>query len=453
MTTFTFSGARVDFDDNGDPETVKTIEAAITVPASSATFSYSVTGDDEGVDIIDMNENIIQPILDGINLDNPSINVLAEETLITQVNWKSGGSSVILIISLETGPDTDTEFYFVLNGKALPKVKSPANWAAVDADIASLGTPTGAFAPGQAIAWSSIPGASSTEEDEFWGTPGRDNYKGGKGDDYFISSNGRDTYDGGAGGYDQVTFANDPGGVIANLKTGKATDGWGKTDTLKSIEMLRGSAHDDKFTGNGKANFFRGLEGDDTINGGDGRDQVRYDRDERYGGSDGVTVKLNKGFAIDGFGDRDTLKNIENVRGSELRDEITGDKGRNDLEGEGGYDKLWGFGGKDTISGGRGRDTIDGGSGDDVLSGDQDADRFVFNDGFGNDVINDFQTKGRKEKIDLDGVSAIKHFRDLKNNHLSENGDGDAVISDNRGNTITLEDVSIADLSANDFIF
>lgn len=141
----------MDFDDNGDPDAVKTIEAAITVPSASSTFSYTVTGDDDGVDIIDMDDNVIQPILDGINIDNPDITVLAEETLITQINWKSGGSSVILIVSLETGADTDTEFYFVLDGKALPEVSSPADWAAVDADVKKLQTPTGSFAPAKTL--------------------------------------------------------------------------------------------------------------------------------------------------------------------------------------------------------------------------------------------------------------------------------------------------------------
>lgn len=453
MTTFTFSGARVDFDDNGDPENVSTIEAAITVPSASSTFTYSVTGKDDDVDIIDMDDDVIQPILGGVNLDNPSFDVLNEETLITQITWKSGGSSVILIASLETGPDTDTEFYLVLDGKALPEVSTPADWAAVDADIDSLSTPSGNYAPGSVIAWADIPGVTSTEEDDFWGTPGKDNYKGGIGDDYFSGSEGNDTLDGGSGTFDQVSYAFDPSGVVANLKSGKATDGWGDTDRLKNIEVLRGSAYNDKLTGNGKDNVFRGLEGKDTLNGGNGADQIRYDRDARYGGEDGVTVRLDKGYAIDGFGDRDTLKNIENVRGSEFGDAITGNGGKNRIEGEAGADTLLGKGGKDTIDGGDGRDTIEGGGGGDVLTGGSDADRFVFRDGFGNDTITDFQTRGKQEKIDLDDVSTIKNFRDLKNNHLDENGDGDVVISDNRGNSITLDDVAIADLSANDFIF
>lgn len=452
MTTFSFSGVRVDFVD-GDADAGKTIEADITVPSATSTFSYQITGRDDGIAIIDMDDEVLQPIFDGFHLDYPDFEVRSEETLITEVNWKSGGSSVILIISMVTGDDTDTEFYFVLDGKAFPAINSAEDWQAVDADIASLTDPDGDFAPGQDIAWADIPGTTSTEEDDFWGTPGKDKFKGGTGDDYFSSSEGNDTLDGGAGGYDQVSFANDPDAVVANLISGKATDGWGNTDRLKSIEMLRGSAYDDKFTGNGKANIFRGLAGDDTLNGGKGTDQIRYDRDARYGGEDGVTVRLDKGYAIDGFGDRDTLKSIENVRGSDAADKITGNSGKNRLEGEAGKDVLLGKGGKDTIYGGDGRDTLDGGGSDDYLTGGADADRFVFSGSFGDDVIADFQTAGRKEKIDLSDVTTIKNFRDLKNNHLSENDNGDAVISDKKGNSITLEDVAIADLSFGDFIF
>ncbi|CUI01986.1 calcium-binding protein [Leisingera aquaemixtae] len=452
MTTFTFSGARVDYD--GDTTTnASSIEAAVTVTSASSTFTYTFTGEeDDGVFFIDMNDDVAQAILGGVNLDNPDFDVLSEEALITQANWKSGGSSVILIISLETGANTDTEFYFVLDGKALPDIDT-LGWSAVENDIASLTKPTGAYGANSPIAWSSIDGATSTEDDEFYGTPGRDTFYGGAGDDYFVSSNGRDTYNGGSGTFDQVAFTNDPNGVIAHLGKGTATDGWGKTDTLKSIEALRGSAHDDKLIGNGKANYFRGIEGNDTINGGKGKDEVRYDRDARYGGEDGVTVDLAKGFAIDGFGDRDTLKSIERARGSESADKLLGNGGGNRLMGLGGNDTLSGKGGDDLIMGGAGRDKILGDGGNDDLFGDGGADRFIFRGAFGDDTVSDFETAGRKEKIDLSDVTPIKSFRDLKNNHLSENGDGDAVISDNNGNTITLDGIGIADLSGNDFIF
>ncbi|UWQ57078.1 hypothetical protein K3722_11080 [Leisingera caerulea] len=452
MTTFTFSGARVDFVD-GEPSSVSNVEVQVVVPDASSTFTYSISGrDDDGVAFIDMNDDVLQAISGGVNLNNPDFSFLSDETILTQVTW-SGGTSVILGVTFETGDNTDTEFYFVIDGAALPQVSSPADWNDFDDTISGLSDPAGALAPGQVIAWSSLATTGSTEDDEFFGTAGRDTFNGGAGDDYFVSSDGRDTYNGGSGGFDQVAFTWDPSGVTAHLGNGTATDGWGKTDTLKSIEALRGSAHDDTLTGNGKANYFRGIEGDDTINGGKGQDEVRYDRDARYGGEDGVTVNLAKGFAIDGFGDRDTLKSIERARGSESADKLLGNGGDNRLMGLGGNDTLSGKGGDDLILGGAGRDKILGDGGNDDLFGEGGADRFIFKGTFGEDTVSDFETAGRKEKIDLSGVSNIKSFRDLKNNHLSENGDGDAVISDNNGNSITLDGVGIADLSGNDFIF
>lgn len=451
MTTLTIPGTRVDFSD-GEPSAVMSGAGSIIVPnASAANFTYTITGrSDDGIAIIDLTDKISQVLFDGRDLENePSVQ--SSEMLIANVTW-SAGTSVVLIASFETGSDTDTEYYFVLDGPALPDVTTPAQWKAFDSTITGIGDPTGAFGEGSTISFLSVDGTTTTEEDEFIGTPGRDRYNGGKGDDYFISSDGKDVYNGGKG-VDQVTFNQDPGGATANLKSGKATDGWGNTDTLKSIEMLRGSAYDDTFTGNGGRNIMRGLEGNDTLNGAGGRDEVRYDRDDRYGGTDGVTVNLAKGFAIDGFGDRDKLKNFEDVRGSESADKLIGNGGGNELEGEGGNDVLLGQNGKDDLYGGQGRDRLDGGNGNDVLNGGGGADRFVFKGNFGDDTITDFMTAGKQEKIDLSAINEIKNFRDLKNNHLSENSDGDAVVTDNDDNTITLEDISISDLSANDFIF
>ncbi|MFW8637232.1 hypothetical protein [Cribrihabitans pelagius] len=449
MTTITLEGIRLDFVD-GDPVEIGTAEAVITVPGSATTFSYSLTGEeDEGVPYINFEDDSYHVMLDGHSTDelDASGHMM---TFAASVTW-SEGTTTIIGVNFATGEFTDSDIYFVLDGP-VPDFSSVAAWEQFDGSIEDFGTPAGAFAPGQDIAWTEFENYSVSEDDEFHGTGGRDQFHGGIGDDYFRSSDGRDTYNGGKG-TDQVTFDQDPNGVIANLKTGEATDGWGKTDTLQSIEMLRGSAHDDSFTGNRGGNIFRGLAGEDMMDGGKGRDQVRYDRDDRYGGQEGVTVKLNKGFAIDGFGDRDTLRHIEDVRGSGHADRVTGNGGRNALEGENGNDKLFGLNGNDTLSGGSGRDRLDGGGDDDVLAGNGGYDCFVFRGAFGDDTVSDFQTAGRKEKIDLSDAAAIKSFRDLKNNHLSENADGDAVISDGRGNSITLEDVAMGDLSGNDFLF
>nr|WP_323782938.1 calcium-binding protein [Amylibacter sp.] len=451
MTTLTIPGTRVDFV-NGDPSAVGPGEGSLIVPnTSAANFSYTITGrSSDGIAIIDIKDKIVQVLFDGQDLENaPSVQ--DSDMLIAKVTW-SAGTSVILIASFETGNNSDTEYYFVLDGPALPAVTTPADWNAFDDTITGLADPSGAFGQGSTISFLAIDGTTTTQEDEFIGTSGQDRLNGGIGDDYFFSSDGKDVYIGGKG-FDQVAFNHDPGGVTANLKSGTATDGWGKTDTLKSIEMLRGSSFADSLIGNGSRNIIRGLEGDDTLNGAGGRDEVRYDRDDRYGGTDGVTVNLAKGFAIDGFGDRDKLKNFEDVRGSESADKIIGNGGRNELEGEGGNDNLLGQSGRDVLFGGQGRDKLDGGTGNDILNGDGGADKFVFKGNFGDDTITDFSTAGKREKIDLSSINEIKNFRDLNNNHLSENGDGDAVITDNDDNTITLENISITDLSANDFIF
>ncbi|WP_291731894.1 calcium-binding protein [Leisingera sp. F5] len=151
--------------------------------------------------------------------------------------------------------------------------------------------------------------------------------------------------------------------------------------------------------------------------------------------------------ALSGLGGNDTLK------GAGGNDTLEGGSGRDKLVGGGGRDELIGGRQNDRLIGGSGRDTLDGGSGDDMLTGGAGADRFVFKGRFGDDTITDFQTSGRREKVDLKSIGEITSFRDLKNNHLSENSNGDAVISDGSGNTITLDGIGIGDLSGNDFLF
>ncbi|WP_052261778.1 calcium-binding protein [Leisingera sp. ANG-M1] len=460
MATFTIPGIQVNYVD-GDPVSAGTAEAQVVVDSASTTFNYEIVGrQDDGVAIIDLEGGIRQLRINWEIFDHTS-SATNYETLITQVTW-SGGTSVVLVVNEFTGGDTDRDYIFLLDGPEFPAVSNLAEWEEINDSITSLTDPTGSFAPGEDIPWSAFEEASvETEDDTYLGTSGDDELIGTDAYDYFISSEGDDLYDGKGSTFDQVTFNNDPNGVTVDLRAGTATDGWGDTDTLRSIEAIRGSAFADDFSGNGGRNTFRGLAGDDTIDGLRGRDEVRYDRDERYGGTDGVEVNLAKGFAIDGFGDRDTLSRIEDVRGSDSRDKITGSRVANELEGMGKNDRLFGLGGNDTLDGGSGRDLLNGGGGDDTLIGGGGNDRllgrsgddtFVFAGRFGDDVIRDFEADNNNEKIDLSGVRWIKSMRDLRNNHISQDGD-DVVIDDLHGNTITLEDVLLADLGRADFIF
>lgn len=157
-----------------------------------------------------------------------------------------------------------------------------------------------------------------------------------------------------------------------------------------------------------------------------------------------------------GNGGNDSLtggSGSDRLDGGGGHDVLVGDSGRDRLIGGAGHDQLFGGRGNDRLEGSAGIDWLDGGHGNDWLEGGGRYDLFAFTGRFGQDTIGDFELSGKREKINLDAVSSIRDFKDLRNNHLSENINGDAVISDNRGNTITLEDIAMADLSANDFLF
>lgn len=450
MTTVTFTGITVEYDAFDNVVSVGQSIVSIIVPSAASTFSYSIVDNTDPVPVVEISVDPIQVVIDGMLADDLEASGTSEISVEIGKVTIGATTSTFLGLSLEFGSST-VDRYFIMDGANLPNITSVADWNAFNDSIDAVGAATGAFAPGASIPWATFNTASVTEDDEFRGTPGDDEFHGGLGDDFFNSTDGIDYYYG-DDGIDQVSFAFDPAGVTANLATGIATDGWGNFTSLHDIEMLRGSRFADTLIGDGDGNGIRGLAGNDILNGNKGIDTVRYDRDERYGGTAGVTVNLKQGTATDGFGDTDTLRNFENVVGTETGDRLTGSGGRNTLVGLDGNDRLFGLNGRDNLQGGNGRDIIDGGADNDVLSGGGKADRFVFSGAFGDDRITDFTTAGKLEKIDLSAIASIRGFTDLKNNHLS-NVNGNAVIDDGAGNTITIDGVLMANLSANDFLF
>jgi Ca2+-binding RTX toxin-like protein len=144
------------------------------------------------------------------------------------------------------------------------------------------------------------------------------------------------------------------------------------TDTLVNIWALAGSAFDDEFTGGNGNERFNGREGNDIINGGGTFDSdfAEYNETQTH-----IVVNLAGGFAFDGFGTKDTLANIENIRATSFDDDITGHDGANILLGRGGSDTLRGLGGNDVLVGDDGNDIFDGGSGSDSVDGGAGNDR------------------------------------------------------------------------------
>lgn len=95
-----------------------------------------------------------------------------------------------------------------------------------------------------------------------------------------------------------------------------------------------------------------------------------------------------------GFGGDDVIKGRggwDVISGHHGRDKIYGGSGRDLLYGDGDADRLFGGSGNDRLFGGSGRDWLDGGTGNDRLKGGAGEDVFVFNRGFGKDIVKDFQ--------------------------------------------------------------
>ncbi|AOF88954.1 calcium-binding protein [Sinorhizobium sp. RAC02] len=280
---------------------------------------------------------------------------------------------------------------------------------------------------------------------------GNDKVTAGAGDDYIKDFMGADTYDGGAD-WDEVDYsegARQHGwlpskGISVNMVTGKVVDAFGFTDTLKNVEGIYGTNYVDKFVGSNGDNEFAGLAGNDIIDGGGGDfDGVMYQRDYDQGGKGKVLVDLVKGYAIDGFGDRDTLKNIEEVSGGRSNDTIIGNTKNNNLRGGDGNDVIRGGGGV--------QDRLEGQVGNDTLYGTKGTkDFFVFRDrsdrNLGTDTVNAF-TDG-EDKIHFRNFSKIDSLSDLK---ITQSGD-DVLITFSHGKII-VDNITVSKFTAADFLF
>jgi Ca2+-binding RTX toxin-like protein len=137
-----------------------------------------------------------------------------------------------------------------------------------------------------------------------------------------------------------VTFTSTGAGSV---KGDEASVG---TDTFTGVNAIRASNFDDSILGSSGNESFSLEGGNDTLDGGAGRDRVDY-----RGSSDGVTVDLGKTTAqlISVSQGTDTLVNIEDVAGSRLgNDSLLGNASDNRMEGVGGNDTIDGAAGQDT---------------------------------------------------------------------------------------------------------
>ncbi|MGX9353396.1 beta strand repeat-containing protein (plasmid) [Shimia sp. W99] len=186
---------------------------------------------------------------------------------------------------------------------------------------------------------------------------------------------GNDTFNITNGTIVRLAYGDAVSGINVNLNTGVIQDGDGGTDQLNlsfsaftRIE-IQGSHNADSILGSSRDERFILRGGNDTLDAGDGRDLLRYDRS----GVGAVNVDLGTGTATgtwNGNAFTHTFSNVEDVWGSRNdSDVITGDGNANSFRGRGGNDTLIGAGGNDWLDGGDGSDSLQGGDGNDTMLG------------------------------------------------------------------------------------
>lgn len=229
----------------------------------------------------------------------------------------------------------------------------------------------------------------------------------------------------------RISYKDAGGGVSADLATGTATDinpadDFIGSDMFLGANQLRGSDFDDELYGSDAPGLerLRGSDGADMIDGRGGSDRIEF-----FDSRSGIVVDLSAERVYDdGFGNIDTVFNIEHVAGYIFDDVITGNDAANTLLGFAGDDVLngldgndvlygdfanaefsdGGFGGNDTLNGGAGNDYLFGGVGDDTLRGGADSDTmtgwegddtFIFEPGDGFNFINDFNAGANTDDV------------------------------------------------------
>lgn|GEM_PF-867171 len=279
----------------------------------------------------------------------------------------------------------------------------------------------------------------SAASDTLTGDGGDDYAIGLLGGDMIATGGGSDTLDGGAG--------ND------------TLDAGAGDDTLTG-----GLGHDELIGGSGSDRFImREGEGGDTITDFDVNEDIldlsatsitadtllrAYAEETTSGGVEGVLITDDLGGTL--F--------VEDLTLGELMDasilysgesEVTLPlEGNNRLRGSNRNDTVTGTDGDDVIDARRGDDTIDGGLGDDTLTGNRHDDRFVFGADSGNDVITDLELGG--DTLDFSGTAAgFATLSDvLDAAYATSHGRDDGVLIDlGGGNSVFLEDVSLAELT------
>ena len=262
------------------------------------------------------------------------------------------------------------------------------------------------------------------------------NVNGGNGNDSLTGTEGDDIVNGGNGNDSLTGLAGDD-----VLNGGNGNDTINAGDGNDSLDGGNGNDVMDAGTGDDVLN---GGNGNDTINAGDGNDSLA-------GGNGNDVMDAGAGNdSLDGGNGNDVMTagaGNDSLNGGNGDDVMDGGADNDSLSGGNGNDTMNGGAGNDSLSGGNGNDILTGGAGDDVMAGGNGNDLFVFESGFGKDTINGFQTIDR---IQFDN-DLFADFSSVQ--AASQQVGADTVITLDADNTITLHNVQLTSLQANDFLF
>lgn len=283
-------------------------------------------------------------------------------------------------------------------------------------------------------------------EDTYFGGLGADIFDGGTDTDTFVLTGKHSDYKFGGIG-DVFTLTSVVSGIVDWVKETelfKFADGIFHLSNL----FISGSEGGDRLTGDGFGNTLDGGSGDDTLDGGRGRDTLlggegddilitdNFDVDIIDGGTGYDQVYASVDTAASGFTFTLTsAMNVEGISGGGGNDvldasamttgvDVLGHEGDDVVTGGSGNDVLEGGADNDVMFGETGADTLIGGADNDTLNGGADGDLFAFADGWGHDVIVDFNF-AEGDKINLFDVNGLDSFAQLT---IATSGDGADVI-------------------------
>ena len=241
---------------------------------------------------------------------------------------------------------------------------------------------------------------------------GDDRVFGGAGDDRIEGGAGRDYLDGGAG-VDSLSYEHAAAGVVVSLAIDGAQNTRGAgVDAVTGFENIRGSAFDDRLTGDDGANAISGLNGADVMIGLFGDDVYYVDN-----AGDRVVEKIHDGYdSVFAAVDFTLSGHVEALT-------LTG-RGNIDATGNGQDNVLTGNAGDNRLNGGAGADVMIGKGGDDIYYVSSAGDVVVEQAGEGRDLV--------VSSVAFTLGDSVEDLRFVGGAHLV--GHGNALANDMRGN-------------------